>query len=266
MVTPNGADCQRGVEKRSIRRGLNPRWILVPDPASSVILWPPRVSRWARVAGRRVGGVRIVKRRRLERPVGSNRWHARSLRPRSERTKDGSKHRFSTADLRAHSGSLPKWFPQATIDSTNPLQYYSVNVISTSFAPEAKGDRGDANLHRKAVRLCAKCHLDVRMRSKGTEHRKPPPPVLGPQMLRGLPDWLEGKMNIQPLQEAIQQGMKAEADRIISEIIERSKGELEKRLRDYAAKVAVNVCQKVAFEPYGPNAIRIIVEFPTTGK
>lgn len=73
-------------------------------------------------------------------------------------------------------------------------------------------------------------------------------------------------MNTHPLQDAIQHGMQAEAGRIISEIVERSKDELEKRLRDYAAKVAVNVCRKVSFEPYGPNAIRIVVEFPPKEK
>lgn len=73
-------------------------------------------------------------------------------------------------------------------------------------------------------------------------------------------------MDTQRLQEAIYHGIEAEKQRIILEIIERSKVELEKQLQEIAARVAVNICRKVSFEPYGPNAIKIIVEFPETRK
>lgn len=61
-------------------------------------------------------------------------------------------------------------------------------------------------------------------------------------------------MNTDQLQELIFGAVEAEKTRITNE--------LEKQLRDYAAKAAVNICRKVSFEPYGQNAIRIIVEFP----
>ena len=73
-------------------------------------------------------------------------------------------------------------------------------------------------------------------------------------------------MNTDRLQELIFGAMDAEKTRITNELVERFKSELEKQLRDYAAKAAVNICRKVSFEPYGQNAIRIIVEFPGATK